>query len=99
MSWRMLQFGRILLVPIGARLGDLLERGDALGRHRMRLQIGIDVARIEQALVAQPLEQFDHALGRLVRGVEEFHAGVVGLVFLRAHISEQRALDRRLRRR
>ena len=93
-----LQLGRILAVPIGARLGDRGERGDAFGRHRMGLQIGIDVARIEQRFVGQALEQFDHALRRLAGGVEEFHAGMVGLVFLRAHIGEQRALDRRLRR-
>ena len=37
-------------------------------------------------------------LRRLTGGIEKFHAGVVGLVFLRAHISQQRAHDRRLRR-
>ena len=93
-----LQLRRILAVEIGARLGQRFERGDAFGRHRMGLQIGIDIARIEQRLVAQALEQFEHAPGRLAGGGEELHAGVVGLVFLGAHIGEQRALDRRLRR-
>ena len=44
------------------------------------------------------MNSIEHALGRLAGGGEEFHAGVVGLIFLRAHIGEQRALDRRLRR-
>ena len=64
----------------------------------MRLQVGIDETRLIQALVGEPLEQVDHAARRLVRGVEELDAGMVGLVLLRAHVSEQRALDRRLRR-
>ena len=48
-------------------------------------------------LVAQALEQFEHAAGRLAGGGEELHAGVVGLIFLSTHIGEQRALDRGLR--
>jgi hypothetical protein len=49
--------GRIvLLVPIGTRARQFLERGDALRRHRMRLQIGIGTARGEQAVVVNRLK-------------------------------------------
>ena len=71
---------------------------DALGRHRMRLQIGIDVARPNRALVGEPLEGVVHALGRLAGGGEELHAGAVGLLLLGADVGEQRALDHGLRR-
>ena len=54
--------------------------------------------RIED-LVGEPLEGLVHALGGLPGGGEEAHAGAVGGVLLRAHIGEQRVLDRRLRRR
>ena len=75
-------------------MGKRFERGDAVRRHWMGLQIRIDVARTKQRLVAQALEQFDHAARRLLRGIEEFHAGVVGLVFLGAHIGKQRMHER-----
>ena len=92
-----LQLRRILVIPIGACFRDLLECGDAVGRHRVTLHVRVDVARIEQRLVGEPLEQFKHATRRLAGGVEEFHAGMVSLVFLRSHIGEQRARDGRLR--
>ena len=79
-----LQLRRILLVPVGAFLGDAFERGDAFRRHRMRLQIGVDGLRGEQFLVGEPLEGVVHALGGLAGGGEELDAGAVGLLLLRA---------------
>ena len=91
--------GRIvLLVPIGAGAREFLQRGDALGRHRMRLQIGIGAARGEQAVVGEALEGFVHALGGLAGRGQELHAGAVGVFFLLALIGEQGAADHFLRR-
>ena len=92
-----LQLRRVLLVPVRAGLGDRFERRDALGRHRMRLQVGIGAVRGEQNLVGQALEGLVHALRRLAGGGEELHAGAVGLLLLRALIGQQRAADRLLR--
>jgi len=74
-----------------------LQRGDAVDRHRVRLQIRIGAARGEQALVGEALEGLVHALGGLSGGVEEFDAGAVGVFLLLALIGQQRALDHRLR--
>ena len=81
----------------GLELGELLERAHALGRHRMRLHVGIGVAGGEQDLVGQPLEGFVHALRRLAGGGEEFHAGAVGRSSCWRMIGQQRAADRLLR--
>ena len=79
-----LQLRRILLVPVGAVLGEDFEGRDAFRRHRMRLHVGIGVLRGEQDLVRQPAEGVGHALGRLTGRGEELHAGAVGLLLLRA---------------
>ena len=92
-----LQVRRVLDVEIGAGLDQSIERGDAIGRHRMRLQIRIDKARVEQGVAAQPFEQVEHAAAGLPGGVEKLCAGMVGLVFLSADIGQKRTLDRRLR--
>ena len=91
-----LQLRRILLVPVGIVLGDLRERSETLGRHRVRLQVGIGPAGREQHLVGEPLEGVVHALGRLVGRLEEADAGAVGLLLLLTRIGEQRALDHAL---
>jgi len=61
----------------------------------MRLHVGIDVARLVQDLVAEPLEGLVHAFGRLPGGSEKSHRRAIGLIFLGAQIAEQRILDRR----
>ena len=92
-----LQLGRILLVPVRARAGELFERAHALGRHRMRLHVGIGVARGEQDFVGHALERVVHALRRLAGGGEELDAGAVGRFLLLALIGEERAADHFLR--
>ena len=83
----------VLLVPIRARTRQLLQRGDALSRHRMRLNIGVRAARGEQALVGEALEGLVHAPGRLAGGGQKLHAGLVGVFLLLAHVGEQVAAD------
>ena len=92
-----LKLRRILLVPVRARLGELLERAHALGRHRMRLHVGIGIARGKQDFVGHALEGVVHALGRLAGGGEELDAGAVGRFLLLAHVGQQRAADGFLR--
>ncbi len=65
MSWRSCSSGGSFLSQYGLVRGDLLQRGDALGRHRMRLHVRVDVLRGEQHLVGETLEGVVHALGRL----------------------------------
>ena len=89
-----LQRRRILRVPIRACLRHPLQRRHALARHRMRLQVGIHVARLIEDLVGEPLEGLVHALGRLAGRGQKLDAGAVGLVLLGAHVGEQRVLDR-----
>ena len=93
-----LQLGGVLLVPGRARFREHFERGDTLGRHRMRLLIRVGEARREQHLVAEPLERIVQPLGGLACGGEEFHRGAVGLFFLAALVRQERAAQRFLRR-
>ena len=83
----------VLLVPIGAGTREFFQGADALGRHRVRLHVGVGAARREQALIGEALEGLVHAAGRLAGGIEEFHPGLVGVFFLLPHIGEQGALD------
>ncbi len=78
--------------------GEAFQRPYPLRRQRMRLHVGVDLARHIENLVGKPLERFIHALGRLSGGREKTNAGAVGGILLRADIGEERILDRRLRR-
>ncbi len=65
----------------------------------MGLLVGVGAARLEENISAHALERLDHAFGRLAGGGEKFQRGVIGLVFLAAHIGEQLPADKLLRRR
>ena len=98
MSWRICRAGSSFLSQYGLVRANLLERGDAFGRHRMRLHVGVGAVRGEQAVIGEPLEGFVHALRRLAGGVEELHRGAIGVFLLLALIGQQRAADDFLRR-
>ena len=72
----------IAFAPVGTGFDELGQRLDPFLGHRMREQIGIDVAGRVQHLVREPLEGVIHALGRLPGFGEELHPGVIGLFLL-----------------
>ena len=86
--------GRIVfLFPIGTGPRDFLQCRDALGGHRMRLDVRIGAMRGEQAVIGKPLEGFVHALGGLAGRGQKLHPGAVGIFLLLAHIGDQGSAD------
>ena len=82
-----LKLGWVNGVVIGARGDELAELRQALLRHRVGLQIGVDALDAEQ-LAGHCLEGLEHAAARLMGGVEEAHARLVGRGFLVLTIGE-----------
>ena len=87
----------VLLVPIGARTCDFLQRRNAVSRHRMRLHVGVGSMRGEQAFVGEALEGVVHAPRGLAGGGQKLHPGAIGVFFLLARIGEQGIADQFLR--
>ncbi len=93
-----LQLGRILLVVIGTLLREVFEVQNALARHRMALQVRIDLVRNEHRIARETIEGFQHAARRLLCRLEEFHSRTIGGFFLGADVRKKRSLNHALRR-
>ena len=91
MSWRVCSVGEILGVEIAARLGELLQRGDALAGHRVADLVGIDLRARQRQRVLEAVERLQHAIGGLAGRLEIGDGGPVGRRLLAALVAEQAA--------
>ena len=88
-----LQRGRILLVCVWAFGHQVPQPRDAVGRHGMAAHERVLVRRRDVFLLREAFERLEHPAAGLPRGLEEFHASLVGSRLLRAPLAQQRAHD------
>ena len=88
-------------VGVGRRPDRLLEGGDAVGRQRMRRQVGIAPADQHALFALQVAQELERSLGRLPGALQEGDRCLVGRALLSLRILQERekgSRDRRLAR-